>query len=61
MIPLATRLGDLAAVAEGPEHGGGVSAPGHGLRACQRSVGTRAVSSSTPLQYRDHVRPVNNV
>ncbi len=32
MIPLATRLGDLAAVAEGPEHGGGVSAQRHGVR-----------------------------
>ncbi len=37
--------------AEGPEHGGGVRAQGHGIRACsgrQRPVGMRAVSSSTP-------------
>ena len=42
--------GGRTAVAERPEHGGGVKAQGHGVRACQRSVGTRAFSSSTQLR-----------
>ena len=35
---LDAALTSPVAVAEGPEHGGGVSAPGHGIRACAQGV-----------------------